>query len=60
MTVGGRRRHRAWFGTRGAGPATHHPAGEEEGEGSLAGMGEGDWLKAVIKLLLLSPDAKAG
>lgn len=47
MKVGGRRRHRAWFGTRGEGPAAHHPAGEEAGAGSLAQMGEGDWLKAV-------------
>lgn len=47
MKAGGRRRHRAWFGTRGEGPAAHHPAGEEAGAGSLARMGEGDWLKAV-------------
>lgn len=47
MKVGGRRRHRLWLGTRGEGPAAHHPAGEEAGAGSLARMGEGDWLKAV-------------
>lgn len=53
MRVGGHRTHRAWFGTRGEGLASHRPVGEEEGVGSLAKMGQGDWLKAVNRYAVI-------